>query len=116
MRISYKLLGLYGVSILFSLILTICLFFIYKITQILSDNKVSYLLLILAVLLASTIAGGRMRVFGLLYLSITYFLFLKFLSLPLKHQFRLATSDYTWGNRLDSSSDSLCHNLFSFLL
>ncbi|OGD94426.1 hypothetical protein A3H87_00360 [Candidatus Curtissbacteria bacterium RIFCSPLOWO2_02_FULL_42_37] len=75
---SYKLLGLYGVSILFSLILTICLFFIYKITQILSDNKVSYPLLILAVLLASTIAGGRMRVFGLLYLSITYFLFLKF--------------------------------------
>lgn len=74
---SYKLMGLAGVSILFSLVLATSLFFIYKTTLALY-GKVNPIIFIWISLLAHPVAGARTRAFGLLFLSIIYFLFVKF--------------------------------------
>jgi len=75
--VSYELFGLTAVSIMFSLVSTAALFFLYR-TTFLIYGKVSHLGFVWVALLAHPIAGVRVRTFGLLFLSIIYFLFIKF--------------------------------------
>lgn len=76
--ISYRLLNLTGVSLLFALVSTLTIFFAYKSISIISRGQISYLFLFIITPVAYAIAGGRMRVYNILFLTIINFLFLKF--------------------------------------
>src|SRR3989344_3602901 len=75
--LSYKWLGLWGVTILYASIITLGVFFIYR-TSILLSGKVNYLLFLWAAPLAFTFAGGRTRAMGFLFFTIFSFIFTKF--------------------------------------
>jgi hypothetical protein len=70
-------LGLYGASILFASVLTLGIFVLYKTAGIFTRNT-SFLFFLWLTPLAHSVAGGRTRVFGFLFLSILYFLFVKY--------------------------------------
>ena len=75
--VSYKWLGLWGVTIFYALVITLSVFFIYR-TSILLSGKVNYLLFLWSAPLAFIFAGGRTRAMGFLLLAAFYFLFTKF--------------------------------------
>jgi len=76
--LSYKFLGLWGSSLLFALIVTISIYLLFKSTQVLTKSQPNYSYFLLITPLAYTLAGGKMRTFNLLFLSLVYLLFLKF--------------------------------------
>lgn len=76
--ISQKFMGFYGPSIFFAFVLTVSIYFIYKSSRLLID-KHHWLLFLVATPVAHILAGGRMRVFGLLFFSIVYYLLTKYL-------------------------------------
>lgn len=82
MYLSYKTLGAVGATIFYATILTTSIFILYKINCFfLQKNNFSSepsLLFFLAITpIAYSVAGGRTRVFGLLFLALIYYFFLK---------------------------------------
>ena len=75
--VSYKLGALWGVTLFFGGILFLSSIFIFRACKVFTKD-VNPLLFLGSVLLFQALVGGRMREFGLLFLSIEYFLFLKF--------------------------------------
>jgi len=75
---AFNALGLPGVSIVYAAILTITIITIYKTSKIIAIDKISYTSLTILTLISYTVAGGRTRVFSLLFLSLTYYCFVKF--------------------------------------
>lgn len=78
--LAYMFLGSWGVSLFYALILAITIIFLKKIYALISKKEAPTLLLLTITPIAHTISGGRMRIFGLFFLSIIYFLFLKYIS------------------------------------
>ena len=78
MYLSYRLASFPGVTIMFALVTTISIFFLYQAARLLSNLNPPYLFFLILPLVAYPMAGGRTRTFGLLFLSIVYFLFIKF--------------------------------------
>lgn len=76
--ISYRFLGLAGVSILYSLTLTLSIYFLVKITKILYQKSTNPYVFIALTPLFISIAGARPRTFSFLFFTTVYFLFLKF--------------------------------------
>lgn len=74
---SQKLAGPLGPSLFFASVLTLSIFFLFKTSQLFIRNQ-NWLLIIMAAPVAQILAGGRMRVFGLLFFSIAYFLITKY--------------------------------------
>lgn len=76
--ISQKLAGTLGPPMFFALTLTISIYFIYKSSKFFETYQ-NLLLFVVAAPVAHILSGGRMRVFGLLFFSIVYFLLTKYL-------------------------------------
>lgn len=75
--LSYKLGDLTGSSLLFAAITTASLFFIFATVRYISPTfNLNFLLL--STLLINSIAGGRTRAFGFLFIAILQFFFIKF--------------------------------------
>jgi len=74
---SYKPLGLWGTSAFYALILTIFVFLIKRIVTLVAKSQPTPLFLLFLTPIAYALAGGRTRVFGLLFLACLYFIFLK---------------------------------------
>lgn len=75
---SQRILGPLGPSVFFALILTLSIFFLYKTSQLFIKNQ-NWLLIIMAAPIAQILAGGRMRVFGLLFFSAAYYLLTRYI-------------------------------------
>src|SRR5437870_6887692 len=70
--------NLWGVSLLYALISTLSIYFLYKSSRIISKDKASYTYFILVTPLIFSVASARTRAFGFLFFSISYFLLLRF--------------------------------------
>lgn len=76
--IAYKLLGSFGVSLLYASVLTFSMLVIYKTAETITRKKPFLPLFILFTPVAYAVVGGRLRVFGFLMLSLIYLLFCEF--------------------------------------
>ncbi len=76
--LSFKTLGFYGATIFYTAILSICVYVLYKIVQLLNKEKTSTLFILTLAPLAYTVGGARTRVFSLLFSALLYYLFLKY--------------------------------------
>jgi len=76
--LSYRILGFKGVTILYAGALTISIFILYKISVLFTKKPLNPLFLFGLAPIAYSVAGGRTRVFGLLFLCLIYYLFLKY--------------------------------------
>src|SRR3989344_3014459 len=75
---SYNLLGLLGVSFLYAVVLTLVMLIIYKTSKTISGKNPSYLLFSISTLVTYIVAGGRTRIFSLLFLVTVYYCLIKF--------------------------------------
>lgn len=96
--LSYQAGSLIGVTIMFAAITTLSIFFLYKTTQLLSPINPPLLFMLLTSPIAYSIAGGRTRTFGLLFLSIIYFLFSKFQVQNSKYIYFIPLIFFLWVN------------------
>lgn len=76
--LSYKFLGFYGVTLLFATLLTICVLTLYKICRLTDQKETIPIFFLWLTPIAYSVAGGRTRVFGLLFLCLLYYLFSNF--------------------------------------
>lgn len=74
----YKLLGNFGVSVLYASVLSLSMFVIYKTAETITRKKPFLPLFILFTPVAYAVAGGRLRVFGFFLLALVYFLVCRF--------------------------------------
>lgn len=96
--LSYKVAGFTGVSIFYSLVLTLSVFFLIKITKILYTDKPNLLLFLATTPLLQSIAGARPRAFSFLFFSIIYYLFLKFVNFKSKTVYLIPFVFFLWVN------------------
>lgn len=76
--LSYKPFGPIGTSIVFSVIFATAILFIYETSKLTSGGKVSSLLFAWAAYTIYPETGRGMRVFGLLFMAIVYFIYQKY--------------------------------------
>lgn len=76
--LGYKIAGFAGVSIIYSLVLTLSVFFLIKITKVLYPKKLNYILFLTMTPFLQSIAGARPRAFSFLFFTIVYYLFVKY--------------------------------------